>query len=149
MEVIEWDKSYSVGVRELDEQHKQLFKIVNTLFDIPDTGMDSQNVSDLLASMKKYAAVHFATEEKYLSECAYPDIENHILVHRQFREKIEDLCQRGIVNHAELFGDILSFLYEWLLDHILSCDKKYAPFLNSYRDDDQLPDSSLRPLQRF
>lgn len=141
MEVIEWDESYSVGVQELDEQHKQLFKIINTLFEIPDTGMDSQSVSDTLADMRGYASVHFETEERYMSECAYPDLADHIREHQHYRKKVDDLCARNASEKSELPGDILNFLYEWLAAHILSCDKKYALFLSSYRSDEELSHS--------
>jgi hemerythrin len=149
MDVIEWDENYSVGVEELDEQHKQLFKIINKIFDIPDTKRVSQSISDLLADMREYASVHFATEEKYMSACAYPDITNHIRAHQQYRKKVNDLCARSTVEKSGLSEDILQFLYEWLTAHILNCDKKYAPFLRGCQNGDQLSPSVSTPPRRF
>jgi hemerythrin len=92
MGIINWDESYSVGVKELDEQHKQLFRMIDDLFESIDTVVDSQKVSDVLAGLREYASVHFETEERYMSECGYPDIENHKWTHEQFRKKVDNLC---------------------------------------------------------
>ena len=126
METIEWNESYSVGVKELDEEHKQLFRIINALFEAPDTHMDLQRISELLADMREYASVHFETEEKYMSECRYPDIANHIRAHQRYRDKVNNIRPQSLTENPEQFEKIIQFLYEWLAGHILSCDKKYA-----------------------
>jgi hemerythrin len=133
METIEWNETYSVGVEELDAQHKRLFKMINTLFEAPIAGMGSRVVSNLLADMREYASVHFETEERYMSECAYPDLASHVLAHQHYRKKVDDLCARAVSEESELSADMLRFLYDWLADHILSCDKRYAPFLSEDR----------------
>ncbi len=133
MGIINWDESYSVGVKELDEQHKQLFKMLDDLFESMDTTVDSQTVSDILAGLREYALVHFETEEKYMSECGYPDIENHKCTHEQFRKKVDDLCSNGAARPEIILTDIIDFMYEWLTNHILSCDKKYATLVGSYQ----------------
>ncbi|OHB77937.1 MAG: hypothetical protein A2Z25_12100 [Planctomycetes bacterium RBG_16_55_9] len=148
MEVIEWNESYSVGVEELDEQHKRLFKMINTLFEAPATGMGPQSLSYLLADMREYASVHFSTEERYMSECAYPDTANHIRAHQYYRNQVNALCARNVTDKSQLPADMLRFLYEWLAEHILSCDKRYAPFLARDRSTGQLSGSTSTPLRR-
>ena len=133
MGVISWNDRYSVGVKELDEQHKQLFKMLDDLFESIDTVVDSQTVSDVLSRLREYALEHFETEERYMSECEYPDIENHKGMHEQFRMKVDDLCSVGTARPEQVLTDVLNFLYEWLTGHILSCDKKYAPLVGSYQ----------------
>lgn len=133
MGVISWDDRYSVGVKELDEQHKKMFKMLDDLFESIDTVVDSQTVSNVLSRLREYALEHFETEERYMSECGYPDIENHKWTHEQFRMKVDDLCSDGTARPEQVLTDILNFLYEWLTNHILSCDKKYAPLVGSYQ----------------
>jgi hemerythrin-like metal-binding protein len=131
MEIIEWDESYSVGVPELDEQHRQLFRLINDLFDAQDVTPQSQPLSDLLARMNEYAATHFQSEEKYMAETGYPDIQNHTWAHNQFRKKVEQLHADVVANRRTVSVDMQNFLYEWLSSHILSCDKDYAPLLHA------------------
>ena len=131
MGVIEWDESYSVGVKELDEQHQQLFRMLDDLLESVDMSVGSQTVSDVLMGLREYALVHFETEEKYMSECEYPDLENHKWTHEQFRKKVDDLCSGKAALPEQVLEDMLHFLYEWLTNHILSCDKKYATLVCS------------------
>lgn len=133
MGTIEWDENYSVGVEELDEQHKQLFRMLDDLFDSVDTAVDSQTVSDVLAGLREYALVHFETEERYMSECGYPDLENHKWEHEQFRKKIDDLCSGGAARLEQVLTDMLDYLYGWLTTHTISYDKEYAPFVCSHQ----------------
>ena len=63
MEKIIWDEGFSVGVRDLDEQHKRIVTVVNTLIDMIDTKVDSEIISDTLTKMTQYASDHFKTEE--------------------------------------------------------------------------------------
>ena len=133
MGVIVWDERYSVGVKELDEQHKQLFKMLDNLFESMDTAINSRTVSEVLAGLKKYALVHFETEERYMSECGYTDMENHKWEHEQFRKKVDNLCSGRAARPELVLTDILDFLYTWLTNHILSCDKKYAALVCSYQ----------------
>lgn len=131
MFAIEWNESFSVGVKELDEQHKRLFKIFDDLLGSLDTAADSRAVVDVLEGLKEYASVHFATEEKYMSECGYPQLENHKRTHEQFRKKVDDLCSNATMQPVTVLSDTLKFLYAWLSDHILSCDRKYASLVSS------------------
>jgi len=131
METIEWDESYSVGAKELDEQHKQLFRLLNALFESADITVESQTISDLLTGMKEYASMHFETEERYMSECGYPDLASHAWIHEQFRKKVDELCADRMAKKEGVAMDMLEFLYEWLVNHILSCDKQYAPLVSS------------------
>jgi hemerythrin len=133
MGAVEWDERYSVGVRELDEQHKQMFEMLDGLFESMDTVMNSRTVSEVLAGLKKYALVHFETEERYMSECGYPDMENHKWEHEQFKKKVDSLCSDRAASPELVLTDILDFLYTWLTNHILSCDKKYATLVCSYQ----------------
>ena len=59
MDAIEWNDSYSVGVAELDEQHKKLLRIINTMFESDDLSVNSQTITDILTEMVEYASAHF------------------------------------------------------------------------------------------
>ena len=87
MAAIEWDERYSVGVSELDEQHKKLFRILDKLIEIEDVEPSLQVIADVLDEMRAYASYHFETEERYMTECAYPDIKSHISNMRIFAKQ--------------------------------------------------------------
>ena len=64
MESIIWNNNFSVGVQELDKQHKKIIEIENRLIKAKDGRIDSETIADLLSDLTKYATKHFETEEK-------------------------------------------------------------------------------------
>src|SRR3989337_68690 len=76
MEKITWDESFSVGVRVLDAQHKQIVTMVNTLIEMNEAKVDSEIISDTLTKMTKYASDHFEREEQYMIAYDYPKNSN-------------------------------------------------------------------------
>jgi hemerythrin len=135
MDAIEWNDSYSVGVNELDEQHKKLFRIINTMFSAEDLSVSSKVMTDLIDEMSKYASIHFETEERYLSECNYPELENQIRAHDVFRKKVDELRSAQTAESENVPSEMIRFLYEWLVNHIMFCDKKYMPYISNNRTD--------------
>ncbi len=129
MSKIEWDESYSVNNKEIDEQHKEWIAIFNKLHvallsDDPKS-LDFAGV-DSLKAMYDYAEYHFNFEEQYLSKINYPDLVAHRRLHKDFASKIyqynKDINQGTIVLNTE----IIKIIKDWLVEHILKEDKKYS-----------------------
>ncbi|MFN3533222.1 MAG: hemerythrin domain-containing protein, partial [Candidatus Brocadia sp.] len=66
MEKIVWSENFSVGVRVLDDQHKQIVTLINILIEMSDAKIDSEIISDTLTKMTQYAINHFSKEEEYM-----------------------------------------------------------------------------------
>jgi hemerythrin-like metal-binding protein len=126
--MIEWNETYSVGIDEIDRQHKQLLKMVNRLIANPAVTVDSETISSLLTDMREYASMHFKTEEQYMTASEYPDLEQHKDQHREFRRVMLDLCMRTMAKDQKVPGKMMEYLIEWLVNHILHSDKKYGQF---------------------
>ncbi len=73
VEKVIWDETFSVGVEVIDEQHKKLFKMLNTMIEAENTSVNSEIISTVLTEMRQYASEHFALEEKYMLEYGYLD----------------------------------------------------------------------------
>lgn len=128
MEPIVWDSGLSVGVPAIDEQHKRLVGIVNTMIEARDARVDSEVVSEVLDEMTRYADEHFATEEVLMQQHGFPLLDEHKVEHVNFRRKVARLCVEAAAWKRTVPEDILSFLKNWLVDHLLYCDMKYARF---------------------
>jgi hemerythrin len=88
MEPVQWSEKFSVGVRELDQQHQQLVKLLNILISTQGTiNTRSETISDTLMAMTRYAQVHFKTEERLMEAYGYPGLEEQKFQHRDFRKK--------------------------------------------------------------
>ena len=63
MPLIEWNDTYSVGIKIIDEQHKKFFSIINTLFDAMKEGKGDELVETVLKELQDYVIYHFQSED--------------------------------------------------------------------------------------
>jgi hemerythrin-like metal-binding protein len=132
MEHIVWSDDFSVGVDEMDYQHKRLVGMINRLIDLTSLTRTDQSVIQaaylkVLSDMVQYAAVHFDTEERYLKAIGYSDFDNHIEEHKSFSKTANDLEQKAAEGDLDIAGTS-QFLQKWLSGHILHSDMDYRKF---------------------
>lgn len=130
MPFIEWDDKFSVNVKEIDDQHKGLFKVINDLNDAVYEGKAQDIIEVTVHKMIEYANVHFATEEKYMIKFNFTGYSEHKAEHDTFHMKALELNGRLKVGVYVLSSEIMRFLKDWLTNHILVTDKKYGPYFN-------------------
>lgn len=140
-----WNNSYSVGLEEIDSQHKQLIVLMNRLELITKFNPTSENYADkfmnVLNELTNYTILHFATEEVLMKMFDYPDFDNHKLVHEKFvnliKEKKHDLemfiqVEQDLNKKNEFISamatELFDFLQKWLINHIMKTDKVYTEF---------------------
>ena len=131
VEKIIWNESFSVGIPLLDSQHMELIRIINKLIDSKDVKVDSEAISETLLNMTNYAMFHFKTEEEYLKEHGYPEFESHKKEHTGFRKQTIAFCTDTMANKDTIPDEILNFLKDWLVHHILVSDMKYKEFFEA------------------
>ena len=124
--LIDWKEKYSVFYDEIDEQHKKLVDMINELYDSFTQGKADDVVEDILIKMIKYTDYHFKTEEKYFEKYTYSNTEEHIKEHKKFVSDVTDFYKDFKNGSISLSYDIMTFLRNWLLEHIYGSDKKYA-----------------------
>jgi hemerythrin len=130
MSYINWSEDFSVKVREIDAQHKTLVDKINQLHQslLDNKGREAQKI--IIEGMVDYANVHFETEEKYMRRLNYPGYQKHKDEHVHFAEKAFELQKRSDDSGFVLTLEILSFLKNWLQEHILVIDKQYSNYFN-------------------
>jgi len=128
---IEWQDKLSVGISELDNQHKELLRIYNNLHEslMNDTVEETFNTKlNTLKGLCSYVGYHFSTEEAFLNKIGYPERTAHCRYHQEFTDKIQafrtDLEQQKIV----LGTSLIKVLHNWIVEHITGEDKKYADY---------------------
>ena len=131
MPIITWDDSFSVNNIDIDNQHKKWIEIFNKVHEslISEDNMSYLNIAaEALKSMHEYALTHFNFEEEYMRKINFPDIIAHRRIHKDFDTLVfsynRDIREGKIVLNTQ----ILKLIKNWLLDHILIEDKKYATF---------------------
>ena len=123
---LEWDKKYSVGVEEIDNQHKRMFVVINELLDAIDSNSTNEHLGHIIESLVQYKIFHFETEEKYFKEFNYDDSEEHIRKHREFNKKLIELKEKYPEPTIEFAFELVDFLEDWLINHLMVVDQKYV-----------------------
>lgn len=126
MPIMQWSDSLSVGVREIDAQHKTLIMNLNDLFDAMKAGKASTTLKPLLAKLVAYTQMHFATEEKYMKQFDFADFKIHKNEHDGFVNRVAIFQAQYEAGKQLLSVDILTFLKDWVTGHIQGTDKKYS-----------------------
>ncbi|WP_407354939.1 bacteriohemerythrin [Methanolobus sp. WCC5] len=127
MALITWSDKYSVQIKEIDDQHKVLVGMINDLHDAMKQAKSKEASLEIINKMAEYTKYHFSTEEKYMKRYAYPDYSEHKLEHEKFIENVLKFKEDYEKGKAGISYDILNFLKNWLVGHIQSTDRKYAP----------------------
>ncbi len=123
--LIVWDKLFETGISEIDAQHKRLVDLINRVYDGFATSGTVVNLNQILTELTEYTKYHFRTEENYFEEFKYPDTDAHKTEHRKFVEKVQEFVDKVKTRKAVVNYEIINFLKDWLINHILDSDKKY------------------------
>ena len=124
--MIEWEEKYSIGISIIDEEHKELIRIMNAAIVAKQHNSNIEDISKLLKELTVYALNHFSTEESYMVEFNYPEFQYHKEEHHDFSNKVIEYCIRVIEVDCHVANEILEYLKQWLINHIQITDKKYV-----------------------
>jgi hemerythrin len=127
---IVWNESYSVNIDELDQQHQKLFEMFRKYRHAISS--NSMPIMQIVSEMKRYALLHFATEEKIMFEKGYDRISEHKLKHLEYQETFKQYEEKLFMGRAILPSDIIDFIQNWLIKHIHEEDKGYAEFYKQH-----------------
>lgn len=129
-----WSEDLSVGFKTIDDQHKTLINIINKFNSSMLEGGGKNAALDVLKFLEIYTKIHFTTEERYMQEYKYPQIEEHISQHKEFInyiQKVKDAFSQNISHN-----DILEFhnrILAWYIEHICKTDKLLGKFLKEHK----------------
>ncbi|MEW6198813.1 MAG: bacteriohemerythrin [Planctomycetota bacterium] len=127
MPLITWDQSLSVGVPDLDAQHRRLVDMINDLHDAMAKGQGRDALKPLLTRLAQYTVTHFQAEEQYMRKINYPNLLQHKAEHENLVRRVKELTQSYESNQIALTIETMNFLRDWLTSHIRRVDRQYAP----------------------
>ena len=130
MPLIEWNETLLVGVNAIDEQHRKYVSVLNLFHDAVQTNKDREVIDQVLKELKQYVNTHFKIEESYMKMHNYPDIETHIREHQEAVNKVNKFIMEYERKEKDITTDLLKFMTDLFLNHILKTDRKYVPFVH-------------------
>ncbi|MBE0574320.1 MAG: hemerythrin family protein [Desulfuromonadales bacterium] len=119
-----WNDDYKTGITKIDQDHKTLVNLINDLYEAMQDGSGGALLLPIFSALKHYTENHFAEEERYMVEHDAPDQEKHFQEHKLMVAKLADLESRHRKGEAAISLITLSFLRDWLKNHICMIDQE-------------------------
>ena len=129
---IQWNNSYSVNVKELDDQHKYFLSLLNRLYRYIYANKSRDELKSILTDLVSYKSNHFATEEKYFDLYNYENSVEHKKEHQKLEQQISDFQNEFLEGKKDITVELVDFLENWLIDHLDTQDKKYTKCFNEH-----------------
>jgi len=129
MALFEWCDDYSVKVASIDAQHKKLVGMLNELHEGMTNGSGNERLGALLENLVGYTVQHFAYEEQLFALHKYPLSAAHTEEHQRLVTQVGEFKQKFDSGQANINMQLMKFLKDWLIKHILGSDKAYSAHL--------------------
>jgi hemerythrin-like metal-binding protein len=124
-----WDKTLSVDVREIDDDHRRLVELFNLLNQAVTKGEARNYIEALLEELICLTAWHFKHEERLMIKHGYKNLQAHKVEHQQLIESASELRQKFQQQGKTIAEKEIEFMEKWLTGHILGADMELGAFL--------------------
>lgn len=132
MSLITWSNMFSVGVTQIDDQHKKLVEMANQLNDAMRAGHGKEALGKILGELVNYTVYHFGVEEKLMAQHQYPQSPDHKSQHADLVKEVGAFKTKFDKGDTAMSAEIMNFLRDWLTNHIMKTDKLFGKFLNEH-----------------
>jgi hemerythrin len=120
---MDWKDSYSVGIEEIDSQHKELLRLFRTITESVSQNSWSE-VHFQIVELNNFAKFHFQFEEALMRFFGYPDAARHAISHQAFYTRLDEIMRSSIITTVQ--DEMVRFLFNWMTQHILVSDRGYS-----------------------
>jgi hemerythrin len=132
---VRWTPQLSVGVEEIDAQHRELFRRVDLFLRAMAERRAARELEPLVRYLGTYVREHFAEEQQLMEFSGYPELGDHLEQHHHFEARFEALSgELGSSGPTlALAQELVALLVDWLSDHLATTDRRFGSFLASFR----------------
>jgi hemerythrin len=120
---IVWNPEYNLGVPIIDEQHRGIVSVINSLHFGMQNNYDKDILSPIIDMMHDYTRIHFQIEESFLEKIDSPKAKRHNGLHRELSSKLADVGRNSMMDKDPY--KFMDFLKNWWINHICSEDLIY------------------------
>ena len=131
MALFDWSKSYELEIPQIDNQHKELVRMINDLYGSLKGNGSAETVNQTLSQLLRYVEIHFETEERAMLERGYPGFDAHHHLHEDLRHKVFDLEKDQLLGREVATFELLNFLVDWLKNHIAHEDMLFGQYMRN------------------
>ena len=118
------DDQHSVGIPEIDADHRAVFRMAEDLHDAISNGTAHDGLDGLLARLTSYSKFHFPMEESMMRQTGFPACAEHEREHESFSLRISQIRTVKRKADMEAAAALMGLLRIWLEHHICGEDRR-------------------------
>lgn len=127
-----WDDKYNLGHEKVDAEHHIFLNLIVEFESLAVQEASQDKLVRTLKEISKYAEFHFFSEENLMTDCNYPELEQHKSLHRHLIASLEDQLFKLKAGTCSA-GQVFDFLFQWFALHTSNEDKKLVTFVVTQR----------------
>jgi hemerythrin len=130
-ETLQWSPDWEIGIERIDNQHRELVKLLADLQQQSSAQAERVNTVGALVVLSDYVEFHFGDEEALMRQVGFPELEAHVREHLSFVTQFQQMSRDFRMGNTELGAGVITFLATWVLEHIAHSDAKIARFMTA------------------
>ncbi len=133
-----WDDTFVLGIEEIDKQHQSIVDHFSKFSEAVQDGSAKEVLEEMAHFLVEYAALHFATEERYMQQYSYPRIEEQHSEHSDFTRDAKELLTRIQEEGAsrEMAIALTGKMVRWVIQHVRNHDRDMVNFVKARMEND-------------
>jgi hemerythrin-like metal-binding protein len=128
------DESLQAGDEVLQEHHRRLTDVAQSLYEAQRAGLKEQVLARLRELMLA-SAQHFVFEEELMARTRYPNSALHTEHHGEMLTELERFFERALADELADPDYVLGFVSGWLTSHLLTFDRELIEFMREPQRD--------------
>jgi hemerythrin-like metal-binding protein len=125
MTLLQWQANFSVGIDEVDHEHRELIGLINALHAALGEDRAGTRTEEFLGEIFADVSAHFALEERIMRDRRYDALAEHKADHERLLDDLRDLMDEqaaGAVLDDERFAGQLA---TWFAGHFQTHDARF------------------------
>jgi len=132
LKLLSWQPEHEIGIDEADRQHKKMLDMMNEVHILSAQNYSVESISQALDVLISYTEVHFNWEEQFFDSYQYPKSIEHKKHHVQLIKDLREHHKNIALGEQKNIDKELSFLNDWLINHVKNGDRDYANYLTNH-----------------
>ena len=123
---------WSVKVQAMDEEHIGIFNYINDIHRAIKQKRSNAELQKIIEDLYTWTKDHFADEQRLMKAHDYPGLPEQLREHKSLLDQVLEIIRQLKDGEDVDLIKVMIFLKEWLQNHIMKVDKKYADFFNEH-----------------
>jgi hemerythrin len=124
MTLLTFKPEYSVGIDSMDEEHRQLIRLINELYEEMKERKDRDSIEQFLGDIHAAVSAHFALEERLMSKAGFEEFDAHKEDHEELLDQIRDMMDVFDQDSERGMSVLRERLSDWFASHFATFDAR-------------------------